>query len=136
MYDKSGEIEHLRQKLNQLEAGDNKPSGYWQRLSDYCGKMSPDQLSFVDTNQKVVEARNQMFEAFTLYLFDKHKTEFAEVETCRPFCDTYVDTVLQASQQYADEVATAISEKAKLEERIRLLELELKEKKNAKPKAE
>ena len=137
MYDnKSGEIEQLKRRLLESEGMQTKKSSYWQRLSDHCSKMSPDQLSYIDSNQKVSIARNQMFEAFIMYLFDKHKDSFAENESCLPLCDAYVEAVLTAGQEYTIEVVDAMNENALLKAKLKELENELKEKRNAKPKAD
>ena len=73
-----GEIEYYKQQLANM--GQNnvpvKQESYWQKLTDYCSKMSADQQNFVNNSKEVRDSRAQMMEAFNLYLFERHKDEF------------------------------------------------------------
>ena len=79
-FNKVGTIETLEQKLKQLEQKPASKSSYWQKLSDTCAKMSADQLNYVQNSEEVLKAKSQVMEAFNLYLFEKFKDDFVEVE--------------------------------------------------------
>lgn len=100
---------------------------YWLKLSDYCSKMSADQLVYINNSQKVLESRTKMMEAFNLYLFERFKDDFSRIADFRKFCDEYVDTVISTSNEYANEVANAINEKKVLQEKVAELERKLNE---------
>lgn len=76
-----GEIDYYKQQLAHLSHNQfgMAQADYWQRLTDYCNKMSADQQIFVNNNSKVQEARASMMEAFNLFLFERYKEDFAQV---------------------------------------------------------
>ena len=97
-FNKVGTIETLEQKLKQLEQKPASKSSYWQKLSDTCAKMSADQLNYVQNSEEVLKAKSQVMEAFNLYLFEKFKDDFVEVEMFTKLCDEYVDTITDIAQ--------------------------------------
>ena len=119
-------IETLEQKIKNLE---EKPStneaGYWQKLSVYCQNMSADQLNFINSNKKVIEKQKKMMDAFNLFLFEKHKEEFAQIEQLKPLCEEYINAILSASDDYADVLKITKQENEELKKKI--LELERKQ---------
>lgn len=127
-----GEIEMYKQQLAHLgqPAVPGGVAGYWQKLSDYCGKMSADQQNFVNNNPKVQESRAKMMEAFSLYLFERLKDEFVQLDSFRKLCDDYVDTVINTSKEYSERVAHAVNENENLKSRIAELERKLNGKPN------
>lgn len=127
-----GEIEMYKQQLAHL-GQHTVPGGttsYWQKLTDYCGRMSADQQNFVNNNQQVQEARAKMMEAFNLYLFERLKDEFVQLDSFRKLCDDYVDTVIATSKEYSEKVAQAVDENTSLKARIAELERKLNGKSN------
>lgn len=128
-----GEIEYYKQQLANL--GQNnvpvKQESYWQKLTDYCNKMSADQQSFVNNSKEVRDSRAKMMEAFNLYLFERHKDEFIQLDDFRELCDRYVDSVLSTSKEYSAQVARTADENVSLKARI----VELERKLNAKSDA-
>ena len=106
-------------------------TSYWQRLTDYCNKMSADQQIFVNNNSKVQEARASMMEAFNLFLFERYKEDFAQVENFQKLCDTYIDTVIETSKDYSKQVLNTANENANLKARIAELERKLDAKSNS-----
>jgi BMFP domain-containing protein YqiC len=63
-----------------------------------------------------------MMEAFNLFLFEKYKDDFAQVETIRPICDEYINTILQVADEYGDVMKRTLEENEKLKARIEELE--------------
>lgn len=123
MFDKVGNIKNLEQQLKSLESKTSTNStGYWQILSSNCEKMSADQLNFINSNNKVIECKAKMMEAFNLFLFEKYKDDFAQVETIRPICDEYINTILQVADDYGDVMKRTLEENEKLKARIEELE--------------
>ena len=130
-FNKVGTIETLEQKLKQLEKPANKTS-YWQKLSDMCAKMSADQLNYVQNSEEVIGAKTQMMEAFNLFLFEKFKDDFVEVEMFTKLCDEYYDTIADIAQKYSDGVAQTLDENKALKAKIKELERKLNEKSDTK----
>lgn len=132
--DRVGNIELLEKKIAELEG--EKPSadksGYWQRLSDYCEKMSTDRLHFINNNKTVLQAKTKMMEAFNLYLFEKFKDEFAELEGVKPLCDSYIETIISMDEEYQSKVVNAVDENIELRAKIAELERKLDDKSNSK----
>ena len=130
-FNKVGTIETLEQKLKQLEKPASK-SSYWQKLSDTCAKMSADQLNYVQNSEEVLKAKSQVMEAFNLYLFEKFKDDFVEVEMFTKLCDEYVDTITDIAQRYSDGVIKTLDENKELKAKIKELERKLNEKSDTK----
>ena len=130
-FNKVGNIETLEQKLKQLEKPASK-SSYWQKLSDTCAKMSADQLNYVQNSEEVLKAKSQVMEAFNLYLFEKFKDDFVEVEMFTKLCDEYVDTITDIAQRYSDGVIKTLDENKELRAKIKELERKLNEKSDTK----
>lgn len=128
-----GEIEYYKQQLANL--GQNnvpvKQDSYWQKLTDYCSKMSADQQNFVNNSKEVRDSRAKMMEAFNLYLFERYKDEFIQLDDFRELCDKYVDSVLFTSKEYSVQVARTADENASLKARIAELERKLNAKSDA-----
>ena len=110
-------FESLNMGIQKAEAPD-----CWQRLTDYCSKMSQDQQLFVNQKPEVVEVRNKLMEAFSLFLFEKFKTEFSKVADFQQLCNSYIDTVIQAGQDYSKQVVNVMDENKALIARIAELE--------------
>lgn len=123
-FNKVGSIEVLEQKLKQLKTQPNN-TGYWQKLSDECSKMSADQLNYLNTCEEVTQAKNQMMEAFNLYLFEKFKDDFSEQEIFRKICDDYQDTILDNAKKYSESIAKTLDENKELRAKIQELERKL-----------
>lgn len=128
-----GEIEYYKQQLANL--GQNnvpvKQESYWQKLTDYCSKMSADQQNFVNNSKEVRDSRAKMMEAFNLYLFERYKDEFIQLDDFRELCDRYVDSVLSTSREYSAQVARTADENVSLKARIAELERKLNAKSDA-----
>lgn len=128
-----GEIEYYKQQLANL--GQNnipvKQESYWQKLTDYCSKMSADQQSFVNNSKEVKDSRAKMMEAFNLYLFERHKDEFIQLDNFRELCDNYVNSVINTGKEYSVQVARTVDENETLKARIAELERKLDAKSDA-----
>ena len=131
-FNKVGTIETLEQKLKQLEQKPASNASYWQKLSDMCAKMSADQLNYVQNSEEVNKAKSQMMEAFNLYLFEKFKDDFVQVEMCTKLCDTYYDTIADVAQRYSEGVIKTLDENKELKAKIKELERKLNEKSDTK----
>ena len=128
-----GEIEYYKQQLANLGQSNVpvKQVSYWQKLTDYCSKMSADQQNFVSNSKKVQDSRAEMMEAFNLYLFERYKDEFIQLDDFRELCDRYVDSVIATSKDYSAQVARAADENVSLKAQIAELERKLNAKSNA-----
>jgi BMFP domain-containing protein YqiC len=121
--DKVGDIESLKQQLGNLEQ--NVPSsriGYWHKLSVYCQKMSADQLKFVNSSKKVTESFQKIMEAFNLFMFEKYKEDFANIEAAKPLCENYINSILEASEEYTEALLNTRKENEELKRRLAELE--------------
>ena len=122
---KVGLIEQYKQELKSIQNHSFTNSnniGYWNRLTDYISKFSTDQLNYIDSNKEVVKAHSDMLQAFLLYMFDKHKDEFVALDNFRPICDTYINSVIQAGEQYTKENDNLRQRLKEYEKRIAELE--------------
>lgn len=119
---KVGSIESLEEKLKSL--GSNKTS-YWLKLSDSCSKMSADQLNYVSNDEAVINAKSKMMDAFSLFLFEKYKEDFASTEMFVKYCDDYIDTINDVSKNYTDSIIKTLDENKELKAKILKLEKEL-----------
>ena len=122
---KVGSIEALEQKLKSLEAPANRTS-YWQKLSEKCSKMSADQLHFVSNSDEVIEAKSKMMEAFNLFLFEKFKEDFVEIEQFQKLADSYIDTIEDIGKDYTKQVTKTIEENLEQRQEIERLKQEIK----------
>ena len=122
---KVGSIEALEQKLKSLEAPAVKTS-YWQKLSEKCSKMSADQLHFVSNSDEVIEAKSKMMEAFNLFLFEKFKEDFVQVEQFQKLADNYIDTIEDIGKDYTKQVTKTIEENLEQRQEIERLKQEIK----------
>lgn len=123
-----GIIEEYRKELGLT--GDLKtpvPNGYWQRLSDYYSKMSADQQNFVCSNEKVLESKAKMMEAFNLFIFERYKDEFVKLDGFRKLCDEYVNAVIAVSQEYSEYMVSTAEENESLKAKVAELERKLNE---------
>lgn len=119
---KVGSIESLEEKIKSL--GSNKTS-YWLKLSDSCSKMSADQLNYVSNDEAVINAKSKMMDAFSLFLFEKYKEDFASTEMFVKYCDDYIDTINDVSKNYTDSIIKTLDENKELKAKILKLEKEL-----------
>ena len=119
---KVGLIEQYKQELKSIQNHSFTNSnniGYWNRLTDYISKFSTDQLKFIDNNQQVIKAHNDMLNTFVQYLFEKNKDDFAAFDEFRPVCDTYIDCVIKTASEYDDKVSEALNENAELKNKLK-----------------
>lgn len=127
---KVGLIEQYKQELKSIQNHSFTNSnniGYWNRLTDYISKFSTDQLKFIDNNQQVIKAHNDMLNTFVQYLFEKNKDDFAAFDEFRPVCDTYIDCVIKTASEYDDKVSDALNENAELKNKLKEYEKRIAE---------
>ena len=127
---KVGLIEQYKQELKSIQNHSFTNSnniGYWNRLTDYISKFSTDQLKFIDNNQQVIKAHNDMLNTFVQYLFEKNKDDFAAFDEFRPVCDTYIDCVIKTASEYDDKVSEALNENAELKDKLKEYEKRIAE---------
>lgn len=127
---KVGLIEQYKQEIKSIQNHSFTNSnniGYWNRLTDYISKFSTDQLKFIDNNQQVIKAHNDMLNTFVQYLFEKNKDDFAAFDEFRPVCDTYIDCVIKTASEYDDKVSEALNEKAELKNKLKEYEKRIAE---------
>lgn len=131
--DKVGNIKLLEHKLKNLEeqSSTNK-TDYWQKLSDVCSKLSADQLNYINNSEKVIDKKNKMMEAFNLFLFEKYKNDFVEIEAFKNLCADYVDTIQDVIKDYSKQVENTIEENKKLKQKLAELEKKINEKSSTK----
>lgn len=127
---KVGLIEQYKQEIKSIQNHSFTNSnniGYWNRLTDYISKFSTDQLKFIDNNQQVIKAHNDMLNTFVEYLFEKNKDDFAAFDEFRPVCDTYIDCVIKTASEYDNKVSEALSENAELKNKLKEYEKRIAE---------
>lgn len=127
---KVGLIEQYKQELKSIQNHSFTNSnniGYWNRLTDYISKFSTDQLKFINNNQQVIKAHNDMLNTFVQYLFEKNKDDFAAFDEFRPVCDTYIDCVIKTASEYDDKVSEALNENAELKNKLKEYEKRIAE---------
>ena len=127
---KVGLIEQYKQELKSIQNHSFTNSnniGYWNTLPHCISKFSTDQLKFIDNNQQVIKAHNDMLNTFVQYLFDKNKDDFAAFDEFRPVCDTYIDCVIKTASEYDDKVSEALNENAELKNKLKEYEKRIAE---------
>ena len=127
---KVGLIEQYKQEIKSIQNHSFTNSnniGYWNRLTDYISKFSTDQLKFIDNNQQVIKAHNDMLNTFVQYLFEKNKDDFAAFDEFRPVCDTDIDCVIKTASEYDDKVSEALNENAELKNKLKEYEKRIAE---------
>lgn len=126
---KVGLIEQYKQELKSIQnhSFTNSNNSYWNRLTDYISKFSTDQLKFIDNNQQVIKAHNDMLNTFVQYLFEKNKDDFAAFDEFRPICDTYIDCVIKTASEYDDKVSEALNENVELKNKLKEYEKRIAE---------
>lgn len=127
-----GGIEYYKSLLNQRESIQG-PSGLvspWQKLQDYCNKMSADQQNFVEKNLEVQRIKSAMMDSFLLYLFERYKDEFIQIDNFHQLCDNYINTVIETGNKYSAEITNVIDENASLKAKLAELERKLNEQPN------
>lgn len=127
---KVGLIEQYKQELKSIQNHSFTNSnniGYWNRLTDYISKFSTDQLKFIDNNQQVIKAHNDMLNTFVQYLFEKNKDDFAAFDEFRPVCDAYIDCVIKTASEYDNKVSEALNENAELKNKLKEYEKRIAE---------
>ena len=127
---KVGLIEQYKQEIKSIQNHSFTNSnniGYWNRLTDYISKFSTDQLKFINNNQQVIKAHNDMLNTFVQYLFEKNKDDFAAFDEFRPVCDTYIDCVIKTASEYDDKVSEALNENAELKNKLKEYEKRIAE---------
>lgn len=127
---KVGLIEQYKQELKSIQNHtftNSNNIGYWNRLTDYISKFSTDQLKFIDNNQQVIKAHNDMLNTFVQYLFEKNKDDFAAFDEFRPVCDTYIDCVIKTASEYDNKVSEALNENAELKNKLKEYEKRIAE---------
>lgn len=74
----------------------------WRRCEELIRHMTPEQLSWSMTQPKVKEAEEKMREAFSAYLFERMREEFALFGGgCYvPYINEYIDSLGNVSQGY------------------------------------
>lgn len=124
-----GGVGYYKQFMGQRDSIQNPqgPVSLWQKLADYCNKMSADQQSFVERSQPVQAARAKMLDAFLLYLFERHKDEFSQLSNFQKLCDDYVNSVIETGKEYSAQIAHTVNENADLKARIAELERKINE---------
>lgn len=105
-------------------------NSYWQKLSDYYSKMSADQQNFVNSNKKVLKYKAKMMEAFSLFIFERYKDDFVQLNCFRKLCDDYVDAVIASGQEYSEQIAKIVDENQALKAKVAELERKQNEQKS------
>ena len=131
MYKSDNKVGLIEQYKTELATLQHKKSvndiSYWNKLTDYTNKFSTDQLKFIDNNQEVIKAHNDMLNTFVQYLFEKNKDDFATFDEFRPVCDAYIDCVIKTANEYDDKVSEALNENAELKNKLKEYEKRIAE---------
>lgn len=95
-------IEELKQKLHQAEtqSGQTEQAPVWKRFDDIVNKMSNDQLTFVNANEKALEKRRLMMSTFNDWMFERFKNDFVQVPMFAALAGEYVDIVAETAQEF------------------------------------
>lgn len=103
---------------------DTPKQSYWGRLKDAASSMDVAQTTFVMSQESVKESYKEMMKAFTSFLFEKYKEDFAAVPSFQPIVDKYINAVTTAAQNYGQHAV-------EIEEENKRLKKELEELRNA-----
>lgn len=99
-------------------------SSCWNLLKDTAGSMDVAQVTFVMSQESVKESYKEMMKAFTSYLFERYKDEFATVPAYQPMVEKYVNAVISSAKNFGEHAQLLEQENQKLKK-------ELEELKNA-----
>lgn len=93
-------------------------STYWSKLQDPVSRMSPDQVQWTMKQPEVIEADAKLKEAFTAYMFERFKEDFASVPQLQSISDSYIDTVIATSSKYIERTQQLEQEVEELKKKL------------------
>lgn len=96
----------------------SKASSYWSKLQGPVSRMSTEQVTWTMRQPEVVESERIMKDAFTNYLFERFKEDFASVPQLQALADSYIDTVIATSSKYIERTQQLEQEVADLRKKL------------------
>lgn len=110
----------------------NYTNPFWIKYEDIIRNMSKEELSFVNKQESVILAKQNLISVFIDYLFEKEKNNFIAVsEISKQVAESYLAEIQKASSNYVSKNEILENENAELKKRIEEL-LKIKEVKDVK----
>lgn len=108
-------------------------SVYWNRYDQLLNGMSLEQKTFVSKNEKVLQKKSEMMNAFLDYLFEQYKDSFVSVQggIYQKIADEYIETVRAAGDNFVTRAEELEKENEDLKRQIKKL-MEKENRKNGK----
>lgn len=105
MNDKSEIIKEYQRRIGSIEAAagaQKQPPAVWQRLNELVGKMSSDQLAYVQANPKALRKKQELNALFIEWLFERHKDDFVAGDQFEKEAQAYVDSIAAAASEFSE----------------------------------
>lgn len=90
----------------------------WQRFDEVVGRMSAEQLNYVNTSPSGIKAREELMDVFVNWLFEVHKNEFVAIPQFKQLAEGYVDAIASTAQEYLDKQREVLAENERLRAEI------------------
>lgn len=104
--------------MAEFDNNNKTKASVWQRFDEVVGRMSPEQINYVNTNPESVKARENLMDMFVNWLFEVHKNEFVAIPQFKELADGYVDTIVSTSQEYLNKQREVLLENERLRAEI------------------
>jgi hypothetical protein len=110
----------------------NYTNPFWIKYEDIIRNMSKEELNFVNKQESVILAKQNLISVFIDYLFEKEKNNFIAIsEISKQVAENYLNEIQKASSNYVSKNEILENENAELKKRIEEL-LKIKEVKDVK----
>ena len=111
------DILNLKQKIDELYKP--QPHRVWDRLADLLKNMSPEQISFINSNEQVLAESRKLQSVFNDCLFEKFKEELSSIPTFKDASNIYIDTIIEASKGFKSEYQRLKEENEQLKKELK-----------------
>ena len=120
MFESENSLNVIRKSLS--EAVEPSP---WKQLQDLTEKMSEEQISWTLAQPEVKKVKEDLFNAFNSWIFERFKEEFSREKAYQPLVQSYISTVISSGEAFGQKAKNLAEENARLRK-------ELEELRNAK----
>lgn len=120
-----GIIEQYKRKLETVKSGNQVPAApVWQYFNDIVAKMSPEQMGFVQTSSKAVQAKKEMNGLFLEWMFERFKNDFVADPRFEAEARRYVDCIESVAAEFSEHNKNLAKENEALKAEIERLKRE------------
>lgn len=110
----------------------NSMNPFWIKYEDIIKNMSREEINFVNKQESVITAKQNLISLFIDYLFERERNNFIAVsDITKQVAENYLAEIQKASSSYVSQNEMLQNENAELKKRIEEL-LKIKEVKDVK----